>query len=350
MSGKQQHGSQESHPLLGIIFMLINALSIAIVYAAAKELTKELSSSLVVFLYKFSILLVAIPWCMQNNFEGFKTNRLKLHASRGFLSIMGSLCLYSAIPYIDLVDITAVGYIEQVILVIVGILYFKEKATNAKFIAIAVSFLGAMVVVYPDIVEFNSALVPSFMREEQPVPFNHYYIFVFLSIAFWATNCTVVKVLGRTEMTKVQLFYVMLFSSLWSFPMAFMKFEPAWHVMGVDIKVPVAMLNISDLGLKLEHLKYIVLLAICYFVHSVAFFKAVKYADLSTVIPFDYSRIVFTGVLGYVFFMEEPVFGSYVGYALIVIAGVYLVRSEALRKKKLKEQQVLQLEEEFEHA
>lgn len=349
MTNKAPHTS-DHHNLLGILFMLLNAVAMAIIYAVAKELTRELSSNLVVFLYKFSILLFALPWCFNEGFKGLKSKRIGLHASRGFLSICGSLSLYYAIKHIDLLDITAIGYLEQVILVIVGMLYFKEHASAAKVIGITLSFIGAIFIVYPDLIEFSSPSLPGFMRNDVTEAFNPYYLFVFLSIAFWATNCTIIKVLGKTEKTKVQLFYVMLFSSIISFPMAFLKWEEVGMFMGLPVRMPIEFANLSELGLQLSHLKYIAILAICYFIHSIAFFKALKYADLSAVIPFDYSRLVFTGILGYLIFSEVPTFGSYIGYIMIVASGVYLVRSETKRRRKLKESQVKQLEEEFEHA
>lgn len=341
-----QHQKHEQNAVLGILFMLLNTLSIAVVYAVAKELTQELSSHLVVFLYKASILVLALPWCFSEGLKSIKTNRLLMHASRGFLSISGSLCLYYALKHIDLVDITAIGYLEQVILAIIGILYFKEKSSFAKLFGIFLSFIGAVIVIYPDIIELN---VP-FLENRKIDTFNPYYVFVFFSIIFWATNCTVVKILGRTEKTKVQLFYVLLFSSMWAFPLAFMKWEVISHVGALPISLPKELLKFSDLGLKIEHCKYIAILALCYFIHSVAFFKALQYADLSTVIPFDYSRIVFAGLFGYFLFGESPSYGSYIGYTLIIISGIYIIQAEAKRRRKLKENQILQIEEEFEHA
>ncbi len=334
-----EHMLQEHHNLVGILFMLFNALSIAVLYAAIKTLTKDMSSSLVVFIYKFSILVLIIPWCLYGGLKSLKTEKIHLHLSRGFLSICGSLCLFYAIKYIELTDITAIGYMEQVILVIIGILYFKEKATNTKILTIVLSFAGAMLVVYPDVITLNHYYLPEFHKIDVKGEFNKYYVFVFLSIAFWATNCTVIKVLGKTEKTKVQLFYVMLISCIVAYPLAFMHWQPTTIFGGaVEIKLPERHLSFNELGLQLKHVPVLALLSLCYFIHSIAFFKALKYAELSTVIPFDYSRLVFTGILGFLFFNEIPKDGSYVGYLLIVGAGVYLIRAEAKRRRKKKEQ------------
>ncbi len=331
--------------LYGICFMLLNAIVISILYGIAKEVTKEVSSHLVVFLYKFFILVLALPWCFKDGLTAMKTNRIFLHMSRGFLSISGSLCLYYAIQYIEIVDITAIGYLEQVILVIIGVLYFNEKATLAKGVCIILSFFGAILVVYPGIIAHSDS-AKTFSIDS----INPYYIFVFLSIAFWAANCTVIKVLGKTEGTKVQLFYVTLFSSIIASPLAFCKWELLTTYAGLPIKGPTSILSFEDLGLQWHHLQYILILALCYFVHSIAFFKALTHADLSTVIPFDYTRLIFTGIIGYFFFAETPEYGSYIGYAMIMVAGIYLAKSEAKRRRKLKEFEKMKLEEEYEHA
>ncbi len=339
-----QH-EKERKNLIGILFMLLNALAISIIYAVSKELTKEISSNLVVFLYKFSILICILPWSFSDGLSGVKTNRIWLHASRGFLSVSGSLCLYYAIKHIELVDITAIGYIEQVVLVIIGIIYFKEEATLAKIVGIALSFTGAILVVNPSILEIGSnSSVKLFSN------INPYYIFVLMSIGFWASNCTVIKVLGKTEKTKVQLFYVLLFSSIIAFPLAFMKWHTFANIGVLQFKYPSEFILLNDLGLKWVHLQYLAILAVGYFIHSIAFFKALKYADLSTVIPFDYSRLVFAGILGLLLFGETPEIGSYVGYVLIVLSGVYLVRSEAKRRKRMKEFEIKKLESEYEHS
>ncbi len=342
----QQGLHQPDHKtIIGILFMLLNAAAISLVYAVSKELTKEISSNLAVFLYKFSILICILPWCFKDGIASMKTNRILLHASRGFLSVGGSLSLFYAIKHIELADITAIGYIEQVVLVIIGIFYFKEEATLAKAIGVILSFAGAILVVNPDLLDFGAVDSPKLFSNVNP-----YYIFVFMSIGFWASNCTVIKVLGKTEKTKVQLFYVLLFSSLIACPLAFMKWDTFATIGVIHLRYPNEFIPFDDLGLKLEHIKFLVLLAIGYFTHSIAFFKALKYADLSTVVPFDYSRLVFAGILGLLLFGEVPEFGSVIGYVLIVVSGIYLIRSEAKRRKKLKESQIKELESEYEHS
>ncbi len=349
MAKSTKSAQQEYNNVLGIGYMLINAVAISIIYAFIKELTSEVGSSLVVFLYKSMILFCIIPWCFAGGLKDMKTKKIWLHASRGFLTISASLSLFYAIKHIDLIDITAVGYLEQVLWAIIGIAVFGERSSKTKIASIIASFLGAIIVVYPDILAVDENYMPKFFNATAYTNFNKFYIFVFISIILWAANCTVVKILGKTEKTKVQLFYGLLFQLLLASPFAFLNWQET-HMFGILVKEPVGLIDFSNTGLQLGHISILILLAICYFAHSTAFFLSLKNAELSTVVPFDYTRLIFTGILGFAFFSEVPKAGSYIGYCLIAGAGVYLMRAEARYRRRLKESKIQQMEEEFEHA
>ncbi|MBS0236582.1 MAG: DMT family transporter [Proteobacteria bacterium] len=320
------------HNLYGILFMLLNAASLALLYAMMKEITKDLSSHQAVFLYKFSLLLILLPWIFRKGMKSIYTKKLHLHVLRGFFSIAGSLSLMYALKHIEIIDVTALGYLEQVLLIIIGIVYFKEGVSTAKVVAITLSFIGALFILYPDLSTFNQGkYVPDLLVTKDFKDMNYYHLFVFLSVILWASNCIVIKLLSKTEKSKTQLFYVMFFASLFSYPVAFMK----WGYMeSIGLYLPNEIISFSESGIESKHLGYLAVVAACYFTHSIAFFKALSYADLSTVVPFDYSRLVFTGVLGFYLFGEEPLYGDYVGYVLIMVSGIYLARSEAVKRRK----------------
>lgn len=324
--------------LMGIGFMLLHAISLSVLYAVVKSLTHELDSNMVVFLYKFTILILALPWCLSSGLNGLKTEKMNLHVFRAFFSTMGSLCMFYSLKYIALGDVTAVTKLEQIVLLIIGILYFKEKITKTKIGVIITSFLGAVMIIRPDLFQPNV--------EIQSTGFNKYYVFVFLAIVFWSINSTVIKVLGKTEKTKVQLFYVMLFSCIIAFPVSFMHWQAAYTIYGIDIKYPTHFIDFAKTGLEYHHLKYILILAVCYIGHVVGNFKAFKHAELSFVIPLEYTRLVFAGAFGVIFFNEIPSEYSLYGYVLIICSGLYLFFSERRKsvRRKLREIQKLQAE------
>ena len=52
-------------------------------------------------------------------------------------------------------------------------------------------------------------------------------------------------------------------------------------------------------------------------------------ADASAVMPFDFTRLIFTSLLGWLMFGEKPDGWTYVGAAIIVTSTVYIARREA---------------------
>jgi drug/metabolite transporter (DMT)-like permease len=62
------------------------------------------------------------------------------------------------------------------------------------------------------------------------------------------------------------------------------------------------------------------------------FTHGVKLGDTSFVMPFDYLRIVYSFIIGFVFFAELPGWWSFAGAAVIIASSVYLVRTESHRK------------------
>ncbi len=339
---KNRHNMHNN--VYGILFMLLNACVIAALYTIMKAFTKSVDSSQAVFFYKFSLFLILLPWIFKKGVSSIYTKKLWLHGLRGLFSIAGSLCLMRALKHIDMMDATALGYMEQVILMVVGIVYFKEKLTRTKVLCMLFSLLGALIIVYPSILIFPSDSYIPLLFQEKDFKVNYYYLLVLASVAFWASNSVVIKFLGKSDGSRTQVFYVLLFSSIISYLAAFVHWYPVEVIGSFMLWVPYQVVPMSSIGLKMEHGIYIILLACCYFVHSIAFYKAIAYADISTVIPFDYSRLIFTGMLGALLLGEMPEAISYIGYSLILFAGVVMVRVEALERKRLKNKATVEAE------
>ena len=54
--------------------------------------------------------------------------------------------------------------------------------------------------------------------------------------------------------------------------------------------------------------------------------------DATVLVPLDYSRIVYSAIIGYLLFSEVPGPWSFAGMALIVAASLYLVLTEKKRR------------------
>jgi S-adenosylmethionine uptake transporter len=298
--------------VLGILMMMIHALAMASLYIILKKISHELHSFQIAFLYKALILIGILPWCFYGGLQkNLKTKRIGMHIARGTFSLLGTLCFIVSMKQLPASNVAAIGYLDHIVLIMIGILYFKEKISGTKIFAISMTFAGAFFIIKPWIGEMD-----------------RHYVFLLMAVVFWSVNSTIIKMLGSTEKTKAQLFYVMFFSAVFSLPLAMHEWKP----------------------IQPEHWKYLIGLAVCYLIHTITFFKAFKYADVSMVFPFDYTRLIFTGILGVMFLGEIPDDYALIGYGLIITGGIYAILQEAKRSKAFTAAKKLELESEYDQT
>jgi S-adenosylmethionine uptake transporter len=295
-----------------------------------KYLTGFINSHQVVFLYKFLVLIAIVPWILYDGIGCVKTRKLKVHLLRGFVSTAGALCFMYGMSKVDIASATALNKMEPILLMIIGALYFKEKLSRAKISAVILSCLGMLFVVYPIITITDNSLSFPILENGEAPKFNYNYLIILAGVLLWTLNSSVVKVLGRTESNRTQLFYVSLISVLVAAPIALCQ----WLVMPSGIPIPqgfdIGFLN----NLTAPAFGLLLCLGMLHFTHVACNFQALKMAEMSVVAPFDYSKLIFGGLLGYCFFNNIPTFSAYIGYILILISGIYLLKSEAKLKKQ----------------
>ena len=324
----------------GIFFMLLNTFSLALLYAVSKQVTQTMASTQVVFFYKIIVFIMAMPWMFRIGISVFQTPQLKLHIVRGFLSICGSMFFVYGLKHSGLTNSTALGYLEQVLWVIIGVTYFKEKMTAVKVMAIMISIVGAVFIVSPNLLKGVYSWLETGTWQSDTSPFNHYYIYIICGILFWAANSTVIKVLGRTAKNETQVFYVMLFSMIFGAPAALIK----WSFIDYGSIMLPTIAGFQDVSISMSQWGYLSILAICYFIHVISFFLSMRYSDMSVIAPFEYSKMIFTGFFGVIIFSEIPSLESFMGYVAIVTGGIVMAYGEYRYRRKIKKIAELQPE------
>ncbi len=281
--------------LIGIILMLIHAISMSAVTVIAKRLGKVISGDQIAFLYKAGVLFCTIPLMFQGSFvNNLKTSKLKLHMLRAVFSLGGSVCFYRGLLHVPATDATAVTYLEPIIGLIVGVIYFGEKVSIKKILLVTLCLSGVLFIIRPGFDNFNT-----------------HYIYLLGALLFWAMNNLGIKILGKTEKTVTSLFYVSLFTTIFASPLTM---KHSWD------------------GFTTDYIKHVVVITIFHMTHMICFYRALKITDMSAVMPFDYTRLLFTGVLSYLFLGEYPNKYSAIGYCLIAAGGLMLILYETKKR------------------
>jgi drug/metabolite transporter (DMT)-like permease len=191
------------------------------------------------------------------------------------------------IPFAEAV---ALSFTTPLFATIGAALILGERVRARRWTATLVGFAGVLVIVRPGSValDWGAGLA-------------------ILSMALSAGVTLIVKNLTRTERPDVIATYMVLIMTPMSLaPALFVWSWPAAHIW----PWLVAMGAMGSCG-------------------HMCFLRSFALAEASAVMPYDYTRMVFAAVIGYVFFAEVPDDWTWVGAAIIAGAAIYIAHREA---------------------
>lgn len=223
---------------------------------------------------------------------------------RALFLILSTFSFVSGIAVMPVADALAIAFVEPFILLILGSLIFGDQVGPRRIAACAVGFGGALFVIQPSLQVFGLvALWP-------------------LGTAFFFA------------------FYMLVTRSISAFmhPVA-MQFHTSWT--GLLICLPV-MLAFDGSGIapldpiSPQGLNWLWLLGVGFWaaLSHMAMTYALKYAPSATLAPLHYSEIVVAVALGYLVFGDFPNPLTWVGIAIIVASGLYIIHRERITARQ----------------
>jgi drug/metabolite transporter (DMT)-like permease len=216
---------------------------------------------------------------------------------RGLCAAVSSVCFIFAIRYVPLADAVAVSFVAPFIVTILGAALLGEPVGFRRWSAVTIGFIGTMVIVRPGQDIFHPAI----------------FLVVLAALAF-AGRQIISRHIGRRDATMTTLAYTALTSfSLLIVPMAFYWKTPQNLV---HVALMIVMTLMSGLG-------------------ELMIIKALEIAHAVVVSPMHYSLILFSTFWGYLVFGDFPDFWTWIGTAIVVSSGLYVIYREHRLKSAL---------------
>ncbi len=257
--------------------------------------------------YRFFFQLVAtLPLLVTlNGRDAFRAKRPYANLFRGMLHAAASLLFFVAVKYMPLADVFAIYFVEPFMLTALSAFFLGEKVGWRRWLAIVVGFGGAMIVIQPSYAVFGwTALLPvacAFL----------FALYMFLNRAIGdadppLTMQTVAGVGGTVFMAGA------LAVGTWHGSVDFTPSSPqSW--MGLGLLVLLGTIS-----------GYAHLLVV----------RAFRMAPLSVLAPFQYFEIISATILGYALFADFPNAWKWLGIAIIVGSGLFILWREQVRARK----------------
>lgn len=278
----------------GVIF----ALSAYLLYSCCDAIIKGFGSDLAVFEIAFwTALFSFLPAIFtkpegEHWREGLRMRHPFLVNLRAVTGLLGNMCIIYAFVHIPLAEAYSIAFLAPIFIVFLSSHFLKEQVTWQRWLFLAASFAGVLLVVRPGFRELSlghlAALAAAF---------------------FGAITTTVLRKVApvekRVSLIGIPLGYVVVANGLLMLP----GFQwPTWQEF-------LLLLTIGGLGGT----------------GNLLFIAATRRVPASQIAPGQYSQIAWAIIFGAVFFREFPDLITYVGLAVVAVGGTLNVISDETR-------------------
>lgn len=270
-------------------FILISTTAFSAMSAGVRLIGDTLDATVIVTLRNFLTLALLMPWLMRTGLDAIRTKRMADHAWRGLIGGIGMNTWTYALTIMPLTHATALSFTAPLFSTLFAILFLKERAGINRWLALAVGFIGTLIILRPGATGFDW----------------HALIVIFATTS-WAVTGMFVKRLSATEPPMRMVFYMNLFMFLLALPFALPHWQwPSIHGWAVLLVV-----------------------ALCSITMHFTMAKAYSLAPVVTLMPLDFTRLISTALFAYLLFGEVSDQASWLGGAIIVMSAVYMARRD----------------------
>ena len=267
---------------VGIMLVLFSSLCYAILNCVFKHLSHDIPALTMVFYRNIFTIIVLLPVAFRYkmNFKVlFKKQNLLISTARAAVGFVGICFWILAISKMPITECVAISFTTPIFITLMAIMIFKERVPGIKWVAIATAFIGAVIVLSPDLYNIN-----------------FYALLVVCASLLWATGAIIVKSFVRENHPVPIIIFMAILSIILSSPSV-----------------------IQDLYyLSMDQLLLIFLSAVLSAIAQISMGFAYKKAPITFIIPFDFMRLVFASIIAYLFFDEVMTPSTLVGSIIIV--------------------------------
>ncbi|MCP9849431.1 DMT family transporter [Cyanobium sp. Morenito 9A2] len=238
-------------------------------------------------------LVLVLPALLLRGGRDLTTTVLPLHLLRSLTGLAGFFLFITAARLVNLVNANVLLNTTPLFLPLLGFLVFGRRVPAGLWACLGLGFAGMVVVVQP-----NATLLT------RPGDLLGLAAGLVCAVEFLA-----VKRLDRSEAPLTQMVYFLVFGSLGS----------TLAVLGPLRPPGPGFLGLG--GLTAEQAALVVASGACLVAFQFLLIKAYAHADPSAIGAFQYSSVVFAGLIGWVAFAQRPNLAVWLGTALICLGG-----------------------------
>ncbi len=216
--------------------------------------------------------------------------------SRTMFDGLAMVMFTTALIHMPLAELSAINLVSPLIITAAAVIFFREEVGWRRWTAIAVGFLGTLLMIKPTPASFNA------------------WALLGIATAFAGVARDMITRLLDPRVPTLMISFLAAFGSMLIGPV--MGLTEQWKPMAW---ADVGMLAISATFVATGHM-----LVVMAFRGSV---------DVAAIAPFRYTLLIWAGLCGYLAFGEVPDRFAIAGSVLIVGSGLYALHREVVRRR-----------------
>jgi drug/metabolite transporter (DMT)-like permease len=274
----------------GIALMLVAMAVFSAMDGLSKELTAHLDPIEIAWGRFVFHGLFLLPMVLAHGWrQVIRPHRISLQIGRGVLMLGSGLFFIGALGHMPMAEAATLGFVAPLMVAVLSVPMLGERVAGRCWIAIAGGFGGVLVVMRPGAETFDpAALLP------------------ILSSACWAVALILTRRIGTTDAPLT----TQVWTALASLAVTSLLVPWVWKLPD-----PPMLAAMAGMGLCSLLGQYLLILA----------FTTGRAAVLA---PFQYSQLLWSGTIGWLWFGTAPDPWTWIGAGVLVVSGVYLWHDE----------------------
>ncbi len=276
----------------GALYMVAAAVFFSVMIAAIRHISTQMHPFEIVFFRNLFGFIVIVPILLRGGGLSFlRTSRIKLYLFRAALAGSSMLMWFYALSVTPLAEAVSLSFTAPLFTTVAAIMFLGEVAGPRRWLGTLAGFAGAMLILRPG---FDAVTLAQ--------------ILLLISSALVAVSLIVIKLLARTEPPDRIVAYMILMMA----PISIVPALFVWQWPNADQLFWMAIVGITG---TMGH---------------VMLTRSLSSADATAVMPFDFLRLPFVGIIAFFAFAEVPDLWTVIGGAMIFGSTIYVARREAI--------------------
>lgn len=286
--------------LRAILAIVFSVACFSLLNAVSKTLTQHYPVAQVIWArYVFAFALMMVLFLPRSGRALFRWHNAGSQVVRGLLLFFSSFLYFNGIVYLPLATAASISLTSPLVVTALSARFLGEPVSRDRWIAVAIGFAGALIVVRPGHAHFewhSLLIVASTLCSSFYQLFSRRY--------------------GQAERPDASATMATIVGSVAAAPL--LPFDWVTPAFGWDWALFVALGVLAGIG---------------HYFLTIAYSRA----PAAVIAPFNYVQLIGAALLGYLVFDSLPDFWTWVGAGVIVCSGLYLGQAERRRQRRLRD-------------